>query len=273
MKAALPSQPVVHPDETGWREGGRPRWLWAFVAPDFTVYRIAGSRGSDVILAMLTAEFAGLLGRDGWAPYLCLEHAVMQTCLAHFLRRCNEILEIAEGRAAEYPRAVKALIGDALDLRDRKDELPEAGFAERRAALEERVEDLAARSPTWEPNRKLANHFSNERAFVLAFLYFAAVEATNWPGEHAMRFAVTLRKTCGGNRTPAGSRAQETLISILRTCRQQGRDAVAIFVAAQHSREPLALDLTGPPPVPFDQIPHRTFTRTAGPARRRAAER
>ena len=135
MKAALPSQPVVHPDETGWREGGRPRWLWAFVTPGFTVYCIADSRGSDVILAMLTAEFAGLLGRDGWAPYLCLEHAVHQTCLAHFLRRCNEMLEIAEGRAAEYPRAVKALVGDALDLRDSKDEMPEAEFAQRRADL------------------------------------------------------------------------------------------------------------------------------------------
>jgi transposase len=108
---------------------------------------------------------------------------------------------------------------------------------------------------------------------VLTFLYFAAAEATNWVGEHAMRFAVMLRKVCGGNRSPAGSRAQETLISILRTCRQQGLDAVAIFVRAQHSTEPLALDLTGPPLPAFDRIPGRIFSRTAGPVPRCAAGR
>jgi transposase len=41
-----------------------------------------------------------------------------------------------------------------------------------------------------------------------------------------MRPAVVNRKVWGGNRTPAGAQAQERLISVLRTCWQQGRSAV-----------------------------------------------
>ncbi|MBA3641345.1 MAG: transposase, partial [Acidobacteria bacterium] len=32
--------PVVTPDETGWKVGGHPWWLWAFVTRDTTVYAI-----------------------------------------------------------------------------------------------------------------------------------------------------------------------------------------------------------------------------------------
>jgi transposase len=53
-----------------------------------------------------------------------------------------------------------------------------------------------------------------------------AVEATNWPAEHAMRFCVILRKVWGGNRTWAGARAQSVLMSVWRTCWQQGRSAL-----------------------------------------------
>ena len=39
--------PVVAPDETGWRVGGRRAWLWAFAGQGVTVYRIAAHRGFD----------------------------------------------------------------------------------------------------------------------------------------------------------------------------------------------------------------------------------
>lgn len=44
-----------------------------------------------------------------------------QTCLAHLLRRCDEIREPAHGRAREIPRAVKAILHDALEVRRHRD--------------------------------------------------------------------------------------------------------------------------------------------------------
>ena len=42
----------------------------------------------------------------------------------------------------------------------------------------------------------------------------------------AIRFGVILRKVWGGSRTWAGARAQSVLMSVWRTCWQQGRSAL-----------------------------------------------
>jgi transposase len=62
------ASPVVAPDETGWRVGGRRAWLWAFAGQGLTVYRIAAGRGFDDASAVLGAGYAGVLEWDGWAP-------------------------------------------------------------------------------------------------------------------------------------------------------------------------------------------------------------
>src|SRR5262249_35172227 len=49
---------------------------------------------------------------------------------------------------------------------------------------------------------------------------------TNWRAELAIRFGVILRKVWGGSRTWVGARAQSVLMSVWRTCWQQGRSAL-----------------------------------------------
>src|SRR5207237_5586627 len=123
LVAAAKEARVIHADETGWRIGGDTSWLWTFVAKTFTVYRIARSRGGDVIDAVLGRDFAGLLGRDGWAAYDRLKKATHQSCLAHHLARSREILEIALRGAGRFPHAVIRVLKAALDLRDRREEI------------------------------------------------------------------------------------------------------------------------------------------------------
>ena len=52
------------------------------------------------------------------------------------------------------------------------------------------------------------------------------LDATNWRAELAIRFGVILRKVWGGSRTWVGARAQSVLMSVWRTCWQQGRSAL-----------------------------------------------
>ena len=59
------------------------------------------------------------------------------------------------------------------------------------------------------------------------FLIQPGVEATNWRAEQAIRPAVVNRKVWGGNRTLHGADAQSILMSVLRTCHQLSRDAMA----------------------------------------------
>jgi transposase len=73
---------------------------------------------------------------------------------------------------------------------------------------------------------RLAQHLWAHRDDLFTFLRQPGLDATNWHAELAIRFGVILRKVWGGSRTWAGARAQSVLMSVWRTCWQQGRSAL-----------------------------------------------
>jgi transposase len=218
--------PTVTPDETGWKVGGLPAWLWVFATSGATAYVIRTSRGSDVPAEVLGLDYAGTMIHDGWKPYDSFKHAYHQSCLTHLLRRCRELLETATRGAVRFPREVKALLQQSLALRDRRDAgwISPHGLAVAIGRLDARVERLVLRSRTNEDNERFALHLLRHCGELFTFLRLPGVDATNWRAEQALRPAVVNRKVWGGNRTPAGAHAQEVLMSVLRTCSQQGRD-------------------------------------------------
>ena len=109
---------TVSPDETGWRVEARKRWLSVFVGDGVTVYLIAG-RGYDDAKRILGEDFSGVLERDGWAPYRRFQNATHQTCAGHLLKRCREMIDDSIAGQARVPHAVRALLLDALAVRDR----------------------------------------------------------------------------------------------------------------------------------------------------------
>lgn len=219
---------VVYPDETGWKVGGLLQWLWTFVSPEATAYVIQPSRGFEVAEDVLGAEYAGAIIHDGWSPYDHFFKAAHQQCLAHLLRRCADLLESAVRGAVLFPRQVKTLLQEALDLRDRRDEgkVSEHGVAVAVGRLESRLDRILLwirRNPA---NERFAKHLNGHRDQLFTFLKMPGVEATSWPADLAIRLAVVNRKVWGGSRTEAGSRAQAILMSVLRTCAQRGRDGI-----------------------------------------------
>jgi transposase len=224
----LPQSPRANLDETGWHVGGRQAWLHTVVSPDATVYLIDPTRSGDVAERVLGLEYPGLLGHDGWSPYDRFLHARHEQCLAHLLRRCDDLLHTATRGAVLFPRQVKSLLQQALELRDRHraGQVSGHGVAVACGYLRNRLTDLVFPAKSNAANERLAQHLWNHRDELLTFLKFPAIEATNWLAEHAIRFGVILRKVWGGNRTWAGARAQAVLMSLWRTCEQQGRSAL-----------------------------------------------
>lgn len=110
---------VVAPDETGWRVDASKAWLWAFVGEGVTVYLIAAGRGYEQAIEVLGTDFSGTLERDGWAPYRRFEHASHQSCLAHLLRRSAEMIADSVAGQARIPHALRRLLLDALEVRER----------------------------------------------------------------------------------------------------------------------------------------------------------
>ena len=220
---------IVYPDETGWKIAGWLQWLWVFVTPTATLCVIRPSRGHDVPEAILGADYDGRMIHDGWSPYNFFQKATHQQCLQHLLRRAEGLLERATRGAVRFPRKVKAFLGDALVLRDRRDAgvMGPHGLAVARGRLERRLDRLLEWNLSHPGNRTFQKHLAGHRDEILTFLYDPDMEATNWPAEQAVRPLVVNRKVFGGNRTPAGGHAQEVLGSVFATLAKRALDTLS----------------------------------------------
>jgi transposase len=244
------SEPSVTADETGWKVGGHLHWAWVFVSPRMTVYSIQPGRGYQQAKVILGEDFSGFLVRDGWNGYRGFTGAVHQSCCAHLLRRCREMIEVAgQGRpTAGFPQHMQRLLQQALQLRDRRDQdqISVHGLAVARGRIEAQMDRALANNQRCPDNRRLANHLRREREWLFPFLYWKGLEATNWRAEQAIRPLVVTRKVWGGNRTHNGACTQSILSSILQTCRQQMRSFTAFVFDLVGSSQPQVIDLTVP---------------------------
>jgi transposase len=221
VKAVNDSAMIV-PDETGWRVGGKGTWLWVAATRGATAYWVADGRGFEQACEVISPEFSGVMVRDGWAPYRRFDSATHQTCLAHLLRRCDELIADLPIWARDTPRKVREILTEALIARDLGDGEQMAVIAD----LAERVEMLADDAHPHNENRKLVAHLYAERDALFSFLTHPGTDATNWRAEQAVRPAVVNRKVWGGNRTWRGAATQGRMMSVLRTASQQGVDAI-----------------------------------------------
>lgn len=246
--AEVRTSPVVSPDETGWKIGRVLHWLWVAATPTTTVYRIATGRGFDDAAALLGADFAGVLVRDGWAPYRRFTHATHQTCVAHLLRRCR-LLHLDHPRAV-LPQQIQRHLQTALALRNRvaDADVSPHGLAVARGRLLNQILDVLTTTRSTLPDvRRFAAHLTTEAAALLTFLGDPAIDATNWRAEHAIRPAVVTRKVCGGNRSARGAATQQILASVLRTLDQRGLDPADVFTPLLRARQPIVTPALQPP--------------------------
>lgn len=255
LEAALPHEPVLNADETGHRTNGDKRWLWAFVARTFVVYRIATSRGSDVLTTVLGATFTGILGSDRLPAYLKYVVGQRQFCWAHVTRNVLSALDLATTPSGKrFCREALALDRRLFRLWHRFRGDPAArGTPLTRAELimkvrpiEQRLFALGERhlNAANADVRNLARVFFVHNQHFFTFVYEEGVEPTNNSAERALRTAVQWRKIMFGTRSDHGERAVERLLTIVRTCQLQQLNALAYLaaaVAAHRSRQPVPL--------------------------------
>lgn len=243
LETAVAAEPVLNVDETGHRTNAMKRWLWAFVARTFVVYRITASRGADVLTTVLGEHFGGILGSDRLPTYLKYVVAQRQLCWAHFTRNLLSALELASTPSAKrfcrealvHTRRLFRLwhrFGGDPTIRGgpiTRDELiakarPIAGALYR---LSERHLEAANKEV-----RNLAAAMCRHHDHFFTFLFEDGVEPTNNAAERALRTAVQWRKTSFGTRSEEGERAVERLLTVVRTCQLQQLNALVYLTAA-----------------------------------------
>jgi transposase len=234
----------VVPDETSWRVGGPLAWLHTLVGPEATADVIDPTRSGSVAEAILGLDYDGTMIHDGWSPYDQFKDARHQQCLQHLLRRADEMAATATPGAVRFPRRVGELLRAGLDLRHRyaAGEISRHGLAVARGRLEYRLSDLVFLPKTNAANERLAQHLWAHRDDLFTFLRQPGLDVTNGRAELAIRFGVILRQVWGGSRTWPGVRARAVLMSVWRTCWQQGRCALD-FLSQFLRGEPVTLAL------------------------------
>lgn len=231
-------------DDTGWKIGGRSAWLQTAVSPQASVYRIERRHDWRAVSRLLGRRYGGTLIHDGARVYDWFAHARHQTCLTHLLRRCRSLQQTLGRKARRFARRVQQLLQEGLGVRDQRRAglLSEAAMGPRVAGLHERLERLIAPRQRQPLNERLARFLRGHVQQVFLFLR-EPVDAGNWRAEQAIRPAVVNRKVWGGSRTYAGAKAQETLMSLLRTLRQRGQDALQTLGRMLQSSPPQRLAL------------------------------
>jgi transposase len=224
----LAAAPWIVPDETGWRVGGRLAWLHTFVTEQTVAFLVARERGFDASSRMIPQDYAGVLVHDGFKSYERFFRAKHQTCNNHLLRRCHELLEVARGGAVIFPRRVKAILQEGLEVRDRRDaaEISAKTAARRADQLQARMVELTEPVKTHPANERFAAHLFRQQLHLFTYLRIPGIDATNYRAEQALRGPIVNRKVWGGNRTEDGAAAQGIIGSVLGTLRNKALQAI-----------------------------------------------
>lgn len=239
IQAQMRASPVVHADETGWREDGRNGYVWTFATPAHRWFA-RGKRDKAMVQAALGDAFAGVLVSDFYAAYTSYEGR-HQYCWAHLLRDIHD-LTVAHPKDAGvrgWADAVHGLFARAQAVAS--DDPATRRWAARRFQAELRVvcapylpnperpatADSAPRadSPTPAdpppPQRTLCQRIERHLADLFVFVEDPVVPATNNAAERSLRHLVVSRKISGGTRSPAGSTTKMRLATLFGTWQAQ----------------------------------------------------
>ena len=235
VRAAVPQAGVVNMDETGWREDKHRAWLWTVVTAALTVFHIDRSRGGAVVEALLGPEFVGVAGSDRWSAYSRFAAELRALCYAHLKRDFQALVD--RGGAAEAlgrwgVAAIERLF--ALWRRFRDGEWDRKEVRRQLVPIQARMGRLLWRGED-SPDHKaagLCRELTKWWAALWTLVRVAGVEPTTNVSERALRPAVLWRKRSFGSDSEAGSRFAERMLTVVATCRQQGRQLLAFLVAA-----------------------------------------
>ncbi|MFC1833735.1 IS66 family transposase [Thermodesulfobacteriota bacterium] len=236
LAAKVPSLPFVNTDETSWPVGLKLSWLWIFVAPLFVVYKI-GARNAETLMGVIGESFQGILCCDRFSAYFKAHGGVFQFCWAHLIRNFKGLMDTCSKEDAQ--RFCQRMLGEAKRLFEIWHLYTGGDIT--RSELIRLSKPIRARFGAC-LKTYAASDIPKVRNFarnlllcwdgLFTFLYYEGVEPTNNSAERGVRAPVMWRRICQGNKTERGAWVTERLLTVIYTCRMQGRDRIEFLTEA-----------------------------------------
>lgn len=221
-------------DETGWKEGSERAWLWVAVTGVLSVFLIRRNRSREAFEELMPNR--GVLTTDRYPVYSHLEPGKRQICWAHLRRDFQAMIDRDDaGSDVGKDLLIHADILFEQWQRVRDGTLTRRGFRGRYLHwLRPEVRNLLERGSGC-GCAKTSGVCSELLALEESLWRFAAVEGvepTNNAAERAVRHAVCWRKTSYGTDGARGSRFVERILTVVASCRQQGRGILQFLTEA-----------------------------------------
>jgi transposase len=228
VRLALSEETRLHADETRWPEEAIRRYMWVLIGMTLQIGLYCIDRRTKAAFQRLLPTFKGVGHSDRYAVYK-LFGDLWQVCWAHLTRDFARL----ELRDDESKRIGK----ECLEV--------EEGVFEHWWNFKNKLIDRAALKAVVKPlqerllkvlqdgknckNTKTAGFCNNLLELwpnLWLFIELEGVEPTNNEAERAGRKAVLLRKKSYGTDSLRGSRFVERMLTVIETCRRQGRNAL-----------------------------------------------
>jgi len=224
--AAMGSQDRLNIDETGHKDNGKRMWTWCFSAPEWTVFRIADSRGAKVLGETLGDDFVGVIGCDYFSAYR--KHAretgaAVQFCWAHLVRDIKFLTTLPDRVTHSYGERVLKAVSKMFRVIHLREIMKPKSF---QCTLERQADCVLKtiqRAPPRTEARNLAKRFKDHAAEYFRFVSTPDLEPTNNAAERALRFVVIQRRITQGTRGETGRTWSERIWTAASSCAKQGR--------------------------------------------------
>ena len=227
-RKAVADAPVKNVDETGWKQSGLKRWLWAAATETAAVFLIHPRRNLDALKHLL-GQLSGILVSDRWKVYDGWDEEQRQLCWAHVKRNWEKKIELG-GEAKELGERWLAEQKTVFELWHlfkegtcTRDELQK-----RMTASIETLGDLLTEGSDSRDAAlsRYCQRLHDKFPMYWLFTSVEGVEPTNNHAERVQRRAVLWRKKSFGCQSQAGCRFVERILTVVQTLRLQGRNAL-----------------------------------------------
>jgi len=228
LKAQARASPILHADETGWRQDGQNGYVWTLSTPGpdaVRYYEYDRSRASTVATRLIGKHYRGHLVTDFYAAYNALP-GPHQRCWVHLLRDLHTLREAQGGdvRVRQWATQVDAVYRLA---QQRLAQTPALTAAPRQALYDRLVARVAELGRQYAPVgghacQALAKRLLRHQDELFQFVVVDGLAADNNLAERSLRPLVVARTISGGTRSDAGTRTRLALASLFATWHARG---------------------------------------------------
>jgi hypothetical protein len=224
LRLQLVNEGHLNIDETGWKENGEKRWIWAFRAKKYAVFVIEKSRATEVLIGILGQDFDGIISCDFYGAYRKfkrLTSGLLQFCWAHLIREILFLQGLTDAAVVRYAKRILKQVARMFETIHAKDDMPiEAWKEEMHECQELIVKRVSGTVPNHQDAQNIAKRFKQWETDYFRFID-AELEPTNNMAELTVRQCVLDRVVTQGSRSARGNEWHERFWTIFTTCHMQ----------------------------------------------------